>query len=333
MKVRFTHKLNIGFSRVAEVLSVLVALVEPEVRDGLIDLEEYRLILKEDMKIIENLGKCKNFHFGFIEFLLLSNERKNIDVFFKDLLKVDESVIVSYFLGNIIDENEAKNFLDNHSKFDEFFIKNNILNNELEILKNPYRFVEKIYSWARKIDNSEAFKCKYNELINCNRYDNLINKYRENLKERHPLSYAQELMGKPFWNIADYKSYEFLPIYFISPYSLRLMDGDKMIYIDSLEKNEKTEDELEKELVEQFKKIGDSTRLKILKLIYMNPMYGKEIADEINLTTATVSHHLEALRKMGFLNMEQHKQIKYFSTNINKIRFLSRELMKYISNK
>ena len=55
-------------------------------------------------------------------------------------------------------------------------------------------------------------------------------------------------------------------------------------------------------VVHLFKTLADSTRLRIVGLISEEPRCGQEIAAELNLAPATVTHHLRILREAGLVN-------------------------------
>jgi biotin operon repressor len=54
-------------------------------------------------------------------------------------------------------------------------------------------------------------------------------------------------------------------------------------------------------LVEIFKCLADPTRLRIIGLIVEEPRCGQELASELRLAPATVSHHLRRLQQAGLL--------------------------------
>lgn len=72
----------------------------------------------------------------------------------------------------------------------------------------------------------------------------------------------------------------------------------------------------EKHLLNMLKAISDPTRFKILKLLKEKNMYNQEIAKEIGLTTATLTHHLEVLLNEGIIgveiNQEDKRRIYYY---------------------
>jgi len=153
------------------------------------------------------------------------------------------------------------------------------------------------------------------------------------LENRHPLSYAQGLMGKSFYNISDWSEYEFIPVCSGPFKALRVMTDSKNILIYNIKKSKEKLEETKERLSQGMKLLADPNRLEIMRMIKSTPMCGKDIASAMNLTTATVSHHMDLLRKAGLLHVERDQNTKYFSVNYHKVMGLSRDIQSYILNR
>ena len=66
-----------------------------------------------------------------------------------------------------------------------------------------------------------------------------------------------------------------------------------------------------------FKALSDEKRIEILKMTAKRPWYNKELADYFNLTTATLSYHLNLLLELGILSFEPSiiNNRYYYTTN------------------
>ena len=66
-----------------------------------------------------------------------------------------------------------------------------------------------------------------------------------------------------------------------------------------------------------FKALSDEKRIEILKMTSKKPWYNKELADYFNLTTATLSYHLNLLLDLEILNFEPSiiNNRYYYTTN------------------
>ncbi len=91
------------------------------------------------------------------------------------------------------------------------------------------------------------------------------------------------------------------------------------------ELNSLINDEVMKEqlFLEQMKAIGDSSRLKIMKLLSIKPFYIKEIAEETALTSATISHHMGILLKAKLVLVYNDGRKTYYRVNKEEMNQLS----------
>lgn len=83
------------------------------------------------------------------------------------------------------------------------------------------------------------------------------------------------------------------------------------------------------EMPQVFKALGDSSRAEILRFIKDKPAYGSEIAKKFQLTTATVSHHMNKLVELGLVQTEMRDGRVYFQAHKEVLRemFLQCEKM------
>lgn len=333
MKVTFKHTLTIAYSRVFEVLSLMAALIDPEKQLSCYSLESFETLRLKYRSFLEALHGSGLSEMAWLELTLGVTERQDVCHFFEIAESLPVHEVFCLWMGSEIDLEEAHTALTSVEAMSACFMtlgKKDVTEKHQRVLLNFKAHMASAKALAIEIDKHPMF----NEIIECamrqGEYDLLISNWQEGMKERHPLSYSQELMSKPFWNIADYEHYEFVPVYFISPYRMRLMDSKTMIYVHGLKRGNNEDLSTAEQLAEALKLLSDPNRLRILNMLYMKPMYGKEIADATGLTTATVSHHLEALRQKGLINLEQVKQIKYFSANLNQVRTVFRQLDGYL---
>lgn len=64
-----------------------------------------------------------------------------------------------------------------------------------------------------------------------------------------------------------------------------------------------------------LKLLSDQSKFEILKQINGRKAYGQELAAMLNLTTATISHHMNALMEFGFITIEKKEKKIYYTTN------------------
>lgn len=79
------------------------------------------------------------------------------------------------------------------------------------------------------------------------------------------------------------------------------------------------------ELVSSLKALGDETRLKIINKVAERPMYIQQLAEELDLTPATISHHINLLLRSQLINLiveaDKAKKI-FYEVNRDKLREL-----------
>ena len=77
----------------------------------------------------------------------------------------------------------------------------------------------------------------------------------------------------------------------------------------------------EVENIQDFLKcIADNTKLSIIQMLKNGPMYGSQIADELNLTTATISHHMSTMLKMHLVYVEKKNNRVYFDLDQKRLK-------------
>ncbi|MFP4016203.1 MAG: ArsR/SmtB family transcription factor [Halanaerobiales bacterium] len=69
-----------------------------------------------------------------------------------------------------------------------------------------------------------------------------------------------------------------------------------------------------------FKALADETRLNIIRLLSDRPRYGHEIAQELDISNSTVSHHVANLIMNGLINSYREDNRVYFELDENKLK-------------
>lgn len=87
--------------------------------------------------------------------------------------------------------------------------------------------------------------------------------------------------------------------------------------------------EKKEEMFSKFSPFSDYTRFNILVLLSKKMMYGRELAEELSISTGTTSHHLTNLLKAELLTTEVHGKRIYYKINpamINKMSIFLNQL-------
>lgn len=108
------------------------------------------------------------------------------------------------------------------------------------------------------------------------------------------------------------ENYSYLGIYFLKLLELK-------------EENKFNEDEL----LSDLKVLGDPTRLKIIRVLLEKEMYLKELSERLNLTPATVSHHINTLLKSDLIFItvgdEDNRRV-YYDVNRKKLESIGNSI-------
>lgn len=87
-----------------------------------------------------------------------------------------------------------------------------------------------------------------------------------------------------------------------------------------------TEDEFET-LLQFFKALSNASRLKIVGLLAQGEARVGELAASLDLTDATVSHHLSLLRELGLVAQRQEGTARIYRLEAGKLEELARSVM------
>lgn len=199
----------------------------------------------------------------------------------------------------------------------------------IEILKNLPSFRKNLSSLLINVYQSETFQ---DELKKRSKVaQQTIDKVKS--MEMEPLALAQYIMGKTFRRISAYQIYYFIPSYFFSKSRMRIFDSNSCIVIYGVDAPIIDYREKSAELELQLKALSDRNRLMILRMLSTNKEYGAKIAEYLGITTATVSHHLELLKKAGLVKEEKVGNIKYFSYDHEHGEKILQQLQEFITSK
>lgn len=319
-------------SMIVEALGVIHNCVSPHAREDMIpdDLKtkvrssNVGKYLQEETKLI----------FVMFETLVDIEERCSVDLFISSYNSLSKIHLQKYLLCGYYSNEKVAEASDNQQALRELAKTISVKNFDvyMEHLNDPIPFFNEIMELMEWIYNNSSFKEMFTEEV----LEDISRRYKhidESLLNRHPLSLSQSLMGKSFYNIADWEIYEFLYVYTIYPYRLRIMDKRSNIMLFSVKEREWENVETHDYIKRRIKLISDPKRIAILRMIYGNPMFGKEIAKSLSLTTATVSHHLDLMRKDNLIIEERQKNTKYFSTNQREFDNLMNDIKKYVTRK
>lgn len=94
-----------------------------------------------------------------------------------------------------------------------------------------------------------------------------------------------------------------------------------------------TRNKIEKDQILKIGKVlADKSKLEILELVSKKPYFGKEIASELKLSTATISYHMNVLVDIGFVKVEVISGRVYYHLSLDRIHENLDNLKEYFAN-
>ena len=98
-------------------------------------------------------------------------------------------------------------------------------------------------------------------------------------------------------------------------------------------KNEMPRDEVLYDLSDFFKTLGDSTRMKILFVLFKTEMCVCDIAELIGMTQSAVSHQLRVLKQARLVKFRKEGKIVYYSLDDEHVKQIFDQGLEHILEK
>lgn len=84
----------------------------------------------------------------------------------------------------------------------------------------------------------------------------------------------------------------------------------------------------EDRILEAFKILSDEKRIRLIKLLNAGPLYGYELAQKLDLSNSTVSHHLSVLSSINIVHPTRVENKVYYKVNKEELEKLMKSLTK-----
>lgn len=86
-------------------------------------------------------------------------------------------------------------------------------------------------------------------------------------------------------------------------------------------------------LSKTFAALSDANRQKILDLLKDGEMTVSQILEHLDVTMATLSHHLDILKRQNLISGRRAGQQIYYSLNLSVFEEISEQIIKFLSFK
>ncbi|MGN7476421.1 ArsR/SmtB family transcription factor [Solibacillus silvestris] len=272
-----------------------------------------------------------NLLYNLLNYLLPIPQLASVETFANKLSDLKDEFVVYYFWDEEVELEIVKRLIEKPSTIKEmertyYWENDKALQFAETFLSNVAHFKQQLADILMKIDESTAFQ-QLLEAKTTSIKQAMMMVEKLNLE---PLARAQYIMGKTFRRVHNYKVYYFIPSHCISPKRVRIFNNDvcyvifgsALPIVDSREKSE--------QLTKRLKAISDPNRLLMLRMLVSNKEYGAKLAEYLGITTATVSHHIEILKKANLVTEEKIGTIKYFTANKEEVNELLRSMQQFL---
>lgn len=331
------YKINVLYSSVCEIISLVNVLANTKhhafAEEEIVSLG--KSISKESREFLQIVSYLPFQGLEFFEILLDLKIYNNLKEFTDAIKKYDNIKFIKTFTGEELDEDRIKNIISNKNELNKFINdlpwvyrgKKSVfecLLYDTDSFKNS--FIRLIYEINDLFFDSKEAKFKL-------QYKNAVNDIKLSLSKMTPHALGEEIMNKKIPYDDSIEEYVFLPSYYISPHYLMAYNRTSRMFLYDMRKNSTNKNKSKEDLTKSLKILSDETRLEILRLLILQPSYGKQLSNRLNLTTATISHHLELLSSVNLINVNRDKNTKYICANEEEIEKLISKLKNYLYNK
>jgi DNA-binding transcriptional ArsR family regulator len=286
----------------------------------------------DSLKMLKVLSGMRLQGLELFEFIVKERAFDDVDILMQKISDYDDINFIYTLLGEVLDYSTIQEVMQDEQKLNKLLQdKPNLTNCNMKefglLFYNTKSFKEDIVKLISEMNNSTLVN-KLDALKED--YSKHIEKTKARVKDKKPMDVSQEIMERQFKRKFDFKEYYFIPSYFIAPHKIRVFCLDAQMVVFALEQKESPINEVGDRISLVFKIISDRTRLEILRAITSEPTYGKLLAEKLNLTTATISHHIEVLKSVQLIKEKRIKNIKYFEANSEEIKKIFDEGLEYL---
>ncbi|RLQ96256.1 ArsR/SmtB family transcription factor [Falsibacillus albus] len=279
----------------------------------------------------QNLYELLDLFFHFETFIGLSlirfayerNVTDEVESFLHKLKQMSSVSLFSYFLQTGYVSKDLPQIEDKNEVIDYI---NKAAIPDIEKWKLTYMYLHADETKKRLLQLLET----YYEQFYKNETGFLMNYHKqsyEDLMKADALN-SRQSVGKTFPYISndtlDDPTIEIIiaPSFFYADASMASESKDSLIFLYGIQHpvKDRSNSYTEKDLMNALKIIGDDKRIRMMKLLSQSPYYGYELAQKMELSNSTISHHLSALSTIGVVTSRREENKVYFQLNKTKVK-------------
>lgn len=191
----------------------------------------------------------------------------------------------------------------------------------LALFRDPEGHRDALFELVRASE-TDLFRQAFDQLVADSR--STVQLLEKRLLTETPLELTSDLWGRPLHSPTGdpVNHYIFVPSLLIGHPRIQCWGSDAAVFFLQEGGNALAAPTPEgRELADFLKVLGDPTRMDILRLLCCRPSFGKEIAERLHLTTATVSRHLDQLKAVGLVREDRAD-----TNNVKRLRYVPETL-------
>ena len=330
-------KVRIFYSAVAELIVLANVLANPKHHAS--EQDEIKEITKklsqESVQFLKEVAELPFQGIEFLEILLDCQAFDCVDEFVKVLLQYDTVRFIRSMTGGELNDAQIKQLMEDKRALPQR------LNDLPWIYRGKSAVYESLFYETSAFKESLVSLLKdiyhsYFATVEVDlrpQYQAAIETLHKELAENSVYDVTEKIMNRRIDENPAVSTIYFLPSYYVNPHYIMAYNHSSRMFLFDMRKAEQDEGRVNQNLTNALKVLSDSTRLEILRLLILQPTYGKILADRLHLTTATISHHLEVLSSAHLIHESRDGNTKYFSADEDEIQKLIAELNDYLYNK
>lgn len=307
-------------SKVIELLSVCHAFSDDEHKYGkeayFSYLNDY--LTDEDKRTIYDIHKLPFYGLQIMLLTLKTVEFDNVEAFLEKVNEMTDNDFLHIISGELISYDDIEIFKNSPE------LLANFLRNNKSVVSR------KDCSLERLIQNPKDFKSRFINLLT-----KLSNKkfYDQVDEFRNDYSHAQRYINtflinnQPIDIIVDFREFDrtknfnniiMVPAMMLTPHrTYYFYDEQSLLILYDIDLiKDYTNLQIEKSS-EFLKAISDVSKLNILSLLRYNRLCSSELSNILNLTTATISRHIDSLMKFNLIEESKERNTKFYQLNAN----------------
>lgn len=330
-------KVQIFYSPVAELIVLAHVLADP--KHHAYEQDQIKKIAdklsQESVHFLEKVAELPFQGIEFLEILLDCQAFDSIDEFVKTLRQYDKIRFIRSMTGGELSNEKINQLMEDKQALPQrlkdlpwiYRGKSAVYES---FLYETFAFKESLISLLQNIYYS------YFATVEADlkpQYQAAIETLYKEFDENSVYDVAEKIMNRRIDENPSINAIFFLPSYYVNPHYIMVHNHSCRMFLYDMRKAEQNRGRANQNLTNALKVLSDSTRLEILRLLILQPTYGKILADHLHLTTATISHHLDVLSSARLIHESRDGNTKYFSVDEDEIQKLVAELNDYLYNK